>query len=208
MKLTKKLNAVQLIILIMLLTVGCTSGSTKPIKRFEAIQPTHEKNNQLNAAKLDTLSAYLARYTTDSIGFTFDSIRLDGSAHFLDRFTDAKKPRFSHFQLSDASGQTFFGEWKFKDSNARKNALFNWLDHFGPQEKQIEWYGKKKISTDNTLILVNKTSIIQVNSTKRIETRKWEKYQTYYYPKDTIILVIEQIQGKPCKWSKPKSPIK
>lgn len=208
MKLTKKLNAVRLIILMMLLTVGCTSGSTKPTKRFEAIQPTHQNNNRLNATKPDTLSAYLSRYTMDSVGFTFDSIYVEGSAHFLDRFTDVKKPRFSHFILSDASGQTFIGEWKFKDSSARKNALFNWLDHFGPQEKQIEWYGKKKISTENTLILVNKTSIIQVSSMKRIETKKWEKYQTYYFPKDSTILVIEQIQGKPCKWSKPKSPIK
>lgn len=208
MKLTKKLNAVRLIILLMLFTVGCTSSSNRPIKRFEAIQPTHQNNNRLNATKPDTLSAYLSRYTMDSVGFTFDSIYVGGSAHFLDRFTDVKNPRFSHFILSDASGQTFIGEWKFKDSSARKNALFNWLDHFGPQEKQIEWYGKKKISTENTLILVNKTSIIQVSSMKRIETKKWEKYQTYYYPKDTTILVIEQIQGKPCKWSKPKSPIK
>jgi hypothetical protein len=192
----------------MLLTVGCASGSTKPIKRFEAIQPTHQNNNRLNATKPDTLSAYLSRYTMDSIGFTFDSIYVEGSAHFLDRFTDVKNPRFSHFRLSDESGQTFIGEWKFKDSSARKNALFNWLDHFGPQEKQIEWYGKKKISTENTLILVNKTSIIQVSSMKRIETKKWEKYQTYYFPKDSTILVIEQIQGKPCKWSKPKSSIK
>ena len=208
MKLTQKLNPIQLIFLFTLIAVGCTSGSSKPIKRFETIQPTHKTNNRLNPTKTDTLSAYLSRYTVDSVGFTFDSIQVEGSAHFLDRFTDAKKPRFSHFRLFDASEQTFIGEWKFKDSSARKNALFNWLDHFGPQEKQIEWYGKKKISSENTLILVNKTSIIQVNSTERIATKKWQKYQKYYFPKDTTILIIEQIKGKPCQWSKPKYPIK
>jgi hypothetical protein len=208
MKLTQKLNTIHLIFLFTLIAVGCTSGSSKPIKRFETIQPTHKTNNRLNSTKTDTLRAYLSRYTMDSVGFTFDSIQVEGSAHFLDRFTDAKKPRFSHFRLFDASEQTFIGEWKFKDSSARKNALFNWLDHFGPQEKQIEWYGKKKISSENTLILVNKTSIIQVNSTERIATKKWQKYQKYYFPKDTTILIIEQIQGKPCQWSKPKYPIK
>lgn len=205
MKLTKKHIAFRLIILGVAFTVGCTSRTTKPIKNFESIQPKHKKNNRLNAVKNDTLSSYLARYTADSVGFLFDSIFIDEDAHFLDRFTDSKKQKFSHFRLSDGPGQTFVGEWKFKDSNARKNALFNWLDHFGPQEKQIEWYSKHKISTVNTLILVNKTSIIQVSSMKRIETKKWEKYQSFYYPKDTTILVIEQIKGKPCIWSKPKS---
>jgi hypothetical protein len=86
---------------------------------------------------------------------------------------------------------------------ARKNALFNWLDHFGPEEKQLTWFGRSKISSENMLILINKTSIIQVNSTTTLEVKKWLNYQKYSNPKDSTILIIEQAKGKLCRWIRP-----
>jgi len=183
------------------LSVSCSNQSKDKVAAFEDIRPEYKKKETTSHKNQDTLIPYLTRYTNDSVGLVFDSIELDERLHFLDRFSNGKKPNITHFELSNSSGKTFVGEWKFKDTLARKNALFNWLDHFGPDEKQITWFGRREISSENMLILINKTSIIQVNSASKLDVKKWITYQKYSNPKDSTILIIEQAKGKLCRWT-------
>jgi hypothetical protein len=186
------------------LSVSCSNHSKDKVAAFEDIRPDYKKKETTSHKNQDTLIPYLTRYTNDSVGLVFDSIQLNQRLHFLDRFSNGKKPNITHFELSNSSGKTFVGEWKFKDTLARKNALFNWLDHFGPDEKQITWFGRREISSENMLILINKTSIIQVNSASKLDVKKWITYQKYSFPKDSTILIIEQAKGKLCRWTIPK----
>jgi hypothetical protein len=190
------------------LSVSCSNQSKDKVAAFEDIRPDYKKKETTSRKNQDTLRPYLTRYINDSVGLVFDSIRLDERLHFLDRFSNGKKPNITHFELSNSSGKTFVGEWKFKDTLARKNALFNWLDHFGPDEKQITWFGRREISSENMLILINKTSIIQVNSVSKLELKKWITYQKYSNPKDSTILIIEQAKGKLCRWTIPQKNTK
>jgi hypothetical protein len=190
------------------LSVSCSNHSKDKVAAFEDIRPDYKKKEITSRTNQDTLLPYLTKYINDSVGLVFDSIQLDTRLHFLDRFSNGKKPNRTHFELSNSSGKTFVGEWKFKDTLARKNALFNWLDHFGPDERQITWFGRRAISSENMLILINKTSIIQVNSTSKLEVKKWITYQKYSNPKDSTILVIEQAKGKLCRWTIPQKNTK
>ena len=190
------------------LSVSCSNHSKDKVAAFEDIRPEYTKKETTSRTKQDTLLPYLTGYINDSVALEFDSIQLDQRLHFLDRFSNGKKPNRTHFELSNSSGKTFVGEWKFKDTLARKNALFNWLDHFGPDERQITWFGRRAISSENMLILINKTSIIQVNSTSKLEVKKWITYQKYSNPKDSTILVIEQAKGKLCRWTIPQKNTK
>jgi len=190
------------------LSVSCSNQSKDKVAAFEDIRPDYKKKETTSHKNQDTLIPYLTRYTNDSVGLVFDSIELDERLHFLDRFSNGKKPNITHFELSNSSGKTFVGEWKFKDTLARKNALFNWLDHFGPDERQITWFGRREISSENMLILINKTSIIQVNSASKLDVKKWITYQKYSFPKDSTILIIEQAKGKLCRWTIPKKNTK
>ena len=190
------------------LSVSCSNQSKDKVAAFEDIRPDYKKKETTSHKNQDTLIPYLTRYTNDSVGLVFDSIELDERLHFLDRFSNGKKPNITHFELSNSSGKTFVGEWKFKDTLARKNALFNWLDHFGPDEKQITWFGRREISSENMLILINKTSIIQVNSASKLDVKKWITYQKYSNPKDSTILIIEQAKGKLCRWTIPQKNTK
>ena len=187
---------------------SCSNQSKDKVAAYEDISPDKKKKETTSHKNQDTLLPYLTRYINDSVGLVFDSIQLDERLHFLDRFSNGKKPNRNHFELSNSSGKTFVGEWKFKDTLARKNALFNWLDHFGPDEKQITWFGRKEISSENMLILINKTSIIQVNSASKLDVKKWITYQKYSFPKDSTILVIEQAKGKLCRWTIPQKNTK
>lgn len=194
--------------LITLLFIGalntrCSNNSTEKATAFEDIRPNKTKKETNSISDLDTLAPYLERYKNDSVALAFDSIRVDQRLHFLDRFSNGKQPNKARFELSNRVGKTYVGEWKFKDTMARKNALFNWLDHFGPEEKQISWFGRSKISSENMLILINKTSIIQVSSSSNLEVKKWLNYQKYSNPKDSTILIIEQTKGKLCRWTRP-----
>jgi hypothetical protein len=190
------------------LSVSCSNQSKDKVAAFEDIRPDYKKKETTSHKNQDTLLPYLTRYINDSVGLVFDSIQLDERLHFLDRFSNGKKPNRNHFELSNSSGKTFVGEWKFKDTLARKNALFNWLDHFGPDEKQITWFGRREISSENMLILINKTSIIQVNSASKLDVKKWITYQKYSFPKDSTILIIEQAKGKLCRWTIPQKNTK
>jgi len=190
------------------LSVSCSNQSKDKVAAFEDIRPDYKKKEITSRTNQDTLRPYLTRYINDSVGLVFDSIQLDERLHFLDRFSNGKKPNRNHFELSNSSGKTFVGEWKFKDTLARKNALFNWLDHFGPDEKQITWFGRREISSENMLILINKTSIMQVNSTSKLDVKKWIAYQKYSFPKDSTILIIEQAKGKLCRWTIPQKNTK
>jgi hypothetical protein len=190
------------------LSVSCSNQSKDKVAAFEDIRPDYRKKEITSRTKQDTLLPYLTKYINDSVGLVFDSIQLDTRRHFLDRFSNGKKPNSTHFNLINSSGKTFVGEWKFKDTLARKNALFNWLDHFGPNERQITWFGRRVISSENMLILINKISIIQVNSTSKLEVKKWITYQKYSNPKDSTILIIEQAKGKLCRWTIPQKNTK
>ncbi|MFM1809960.1 MAG: hypothetical protein RLZZ382_1185 [Bacteroidota bacterium] len=190
------------------LSVSCSNHSKDKVAAFEDIRPDYKKKEITSRTNQDTLLPYLTKYINDSVGLVFDSIQLDTRLHFLDRFSNGKKPNRTHFELSNSLGKTFVGEWKFKDTLARKNALFNWLDHFGPDERQITWFGRRAISSENMLILINKTSIIQVNSASKLDVKKWMTYQRYSYPKDSTILIIEQAKGKLCRWTIPQKNTK
>jgi hypothetical protein len=190
------------------LSVSCSNQSKDKVKAFEDIRPDYKKKEITSRTNQDTLLPYLTRYINDSVGLVFDSIQLDQRLHFLDRFSNGKEPNNTHFNLINSSGKTFVGEWKFKDTLARKNALFNWLDHFGPDERQITWFGRRAISSENMLILINKISIIQVNSASKLDVKKWIAYQKYSNPKDSTILIIEQAKGKLCRWTIPQKNTK
>lgn len=190
------------------LSARCSNHSKDKVAAFDDIRPNKTKKETSSPTEQDTLLPYLARYKNDSVALAFDSIRVDQRLHFLDRFSNGKQPNKTRFELSNRAGRTYVGEWKFKDTLARKNALFNWLDHFGPEEKQLTWFGRSKISSENMLILINKTSIIQVNSATPLEVKKWLKYQKYSNPKDSTILIIEQAKGKLCRWTRPHANTK
>ena len=185
---------------------ACSSKSEENNKRFEDIQPKRTQTHQKQLAKQDTLAPYLLKYTNDSVGFHFDAIEVDETAHFLDRFPHPKGQYPTRFVLREGEKSMYVGEWKFKDSNTRINALFNWLDHYGPNNQQLEWFERQKISKENVLILINSTSIVEINSSGKINRKQWERYQRYSYPTDSIRIIIEQRTGQSCRWTFPKTP--
>ena len=185
---------------------ACSSKSEEKNKRFEDIQPKRTQKHQKQSTIQDTLAPYLLKYTNDSVGFSFDAIEVNMTAHFLDRFPHPKGQYPKRFVLREGQKSMYVGEWKFKDSNTRINALFNWMDHYGPNNQELEWFKRQIISKENVLILINSTSIVEINSRTKINRKQWERYQRYSYPTDSIRIIIEQGTGQLCRWTLQKTP--
>lgn len=194
-------NFVKVFVLFLLgIGLGCSPEKKKGITKFEDIRPKHANKTQANQSNEDTLSAYLNPFNQEKVSLNFDSIYLNNEIHFLDRFIDKSNQGLNHFILKKNNSECRFGQWKFKDSTARKNALFNWLDHFGPSSVQVELNSKKNICNAHLLILINKKSIIEIISPQPIEIKKWIDFQRITDPKDSLVLRIEQRKGKSCQW--------
>ena len=93
------------------LSVSCSNQSKDKVAAFEDIRPDYKKKETTSRTNQDTLLPYLTKYINDSVGLVFDSIQLDQRLHFLDRFSNGKKPNRTHFELSNSSSKTFVGEW-------------------------------------------------------------------------------------------------
>jgi hypothetical protein len=91
----------------------------------------------------------------------------------------------------------------FKDTIRTKNALYNWLDCFGPSCKSIKVSEKKNFQRDYMLMLVNDTSITYVSSPVKIDFKSW----LTYFEKLEIEnwrLMLEQNAGGKATWSQIK----
>lgn len=194
------------VVLVIIGLVSCSSKPKKHVVSFDKIQPKTNHIPSKNKLVNDTLGLYLVKFNQDSVALGFDSIQIDNSLLFLDRFIVKQQQPYSRLILKNKVATVWFGEWKFKDTLSRKNAFFNWLDHFGPSEIQLDWLGREKICQAHLLILVNKQSIIQIISSQRIDSKSWEAYQRINHPTDSLRIKIEQLKGKSCKWIYPTNP--
>jgi hypothetical protein len=192
-----------LIMFTALLYVGCTTQSEKKIVDFEQIRPktTYSEDSSviLYAPKSDALWA-----------FNHDSVRLDvqrvdtiTTGHFLDRFNAVSKRERKI--LTTKKDNLQFRRWEFPDSIRRKNAQFNWLDHFGDDNINLRWLSSTKISHGAVVILFNTRSILEIKGQEKIEVSKWIAYQKTHFPKDSMGYLLEQAPGKKCQWYKRTS---
>jgi len=190
------------LILILLVSLYSCQDKKETVRDFDSIQPKSKKTQKIHEKTVDTLAEWLAPFNSDSVRLKIDSLSIDSNPHFLDRFTQTKGTRFRHYTMMGKDQNLWFGRWEFPDTTSKKNALFNWLDHFGPEKLKIEWFGKERISKENELILINKLSIISVHSLSEINREKWRAYQRYIAPKDSTLIIIYQPKGAKCKWTK------
>lgn len=153
---------------------------------------------------ISTTSIDLSPWNHDSVHLSIESASVIESNHFLNRF--AVQKRRERFELKTTHEIMYFERWEFEDSTSRRRAAFNWFDHFGPDQKSLPWMKRVKLSEGNHLILINRKSILEIQSKESINSKAWINYQRFNFPKDSIVYQIEQIQGKKCQWYRRVSP--
>lgn len=195
--------------ILLLVIFGCKEETKRDLD-FETLRPKSQSQSSATDAILDTTQAFLGRLMVDSIQLNYEGFYWDSVPHFLDRFSFTKNKKnpdgidknADRWIFRKANNATTLGQWYFKDSLAKKSAFYNWLDHFGKEQKSISLYGRAKLSSEYLLLLINQKSILSISSPTPIENKKWEAYQRQMHPRDSIMLKIIQPKGKKCDWYK------
>lgn len=187
---------------------SCQNESNKPIN-FEDVRPRTTYKPALKKGTEDTLFKVLDAFNNDSLKLTFSSLKRDLKPHFLDRFSTELSgskvlQRFTKWILFEQKDSTQFGQWFFKDSIQCKNARYNWLDHYGAQNKSINMFESTKLDNQDVLILFNTKSITSIRSTKAINSKNWVANQRLTFPKDSTQFLLIQKNGKLCSWERKK----
>lgn len=109
----------------------------------------------------------------DSVGIAVMEIDSIIEPLFPDRFTPRNKKKLT-LQLKE--NPIIFCQWTFKDSTRTKNALYNWIDCFGPNCKSIKYGQKVNFQKDNFILLENDTSLTYISSPIKLDVDDWLKY--------------------------------
>jgi hypothetical protein len=157
-----------------LLMVGCAPEAEEKIKDLNDILPNAERDydqkDSTNVKNTDTLEVYRARFET--IG-TVDSIL----PYEEDLFPDRVGPEgVEKFVLNIEGEETIFVKWRFSDSLRVTNALFNWLDCFGPSCKFIRVGEESNLQRNAFHVLANDTVLIYLESENKLDPELWDEY--------------------------------
>lgn len=180
--------------------MSCQSNQKPKVVNYDSLKP--KLNNQVQ--RIDSITASsqlnLDPFNRDSVGLEVAKGIVYDTLHFLDRFTEPA--RRTHLQLTKHNGRFSMSQWQFSDSIQRKNALFNWLDHFGKNNRTVTWFKPTILGNEYRIILINARSIIEVTSTENLSVRSFLNYQRLNFPKDSARYMIQQKPNKSCRWYK------
>lgn len=121
----------------------------------------------------DTLDKYFDIRLSSDLAIPVRTIDLLNQPMFPDRFS----PRYGSKLILKGEGDSIvFCQWVYKDSIKTMNALFNWLDCFGPKCNELKYRTNEKMQPDNLLLFINDTSITYLSSFGKLDELAWQKY--------------------------------
>lgn len=179
--------------------VSCTSPKDEVID-FNELIPKSERytdDSEPKQAESDTLSRYFDRKLALACGLPFDTLSFIEDALFPDRFKPLKTTKL---KLINKEGVVFFGQWTYKDSLKTMNAIFNWMDCFGPRCKSLKYLESVNFQSDALLLFMNDTSLTYISSAQALNEKYWQIYLKEKNGVDLWDLVIVQKKQRKANW--------
>jgi hypothetical protein len=145
--------------------------------------------------------------TTDSLLLTLiNTFGLEG-LNVLDNNHQTFLPdRIRHIQRMEKTfelnGTNFsFIAWQYEDTVLPSNALYNWMDCFGPECKEITWSGTENISkTESIRILKGQNQLVYLSSNERTDFKVLDTWLNVLFPKEEWRTEILQPKGREVRW--------
>jgi hypothetical protein len=188
------------------LIASCNSEPNSPPVDYETFRPKSKEPGPSKQPLKDSVSVDLRCFNQDSVALGILNALAMDTAYFLDRFTS--KHAAVHLKLIASNGEFVYGSWSFRDSIARKNAVFNWLDRFGEREISFPWLKSVNLGAKHHLILFNDRSVVALTGSTKPSMKQWLNYQRFNFPKDSVRYVLTSIPNRKCQWHKAINPKK
>lgn len=161
------------ILLIGLLFFACQQKKDKVIDMSDVTPKSEHDYTQNKKEKIDTIDFGFNSIVANKLGFNLSGIKFIEEPMFPDRFSPKRTKKLVLLQEIDS---TIFCQWSYKDSIQTKNALYNWIDCYGPKCKSIKYGQKINYQKDNFILLENDTSLTYISSSNKLIVEDWLKY--------------------------------
>jgi hypothetical protein len=145
--------------------------------------------------------------TTDSLLLTLINIFGLEGLNVLDNNNQTFLPdRIRHMQRMEKTfelnGTNFsFVAWQYEDTVLPSNALYNWMDCFGPECKEITWSSTDNISkTESIRILKGQNHLVYLTSRERTDFKALDTWLNELFPEEEWRTEIVQQKGREVKW--------
>ena len=192
-----RLFIIPLLFLVFQFILGCGSNTNdKKVKLLN--KKKYNKPEKLIPNKEDdTLIVLFDRYNQDSVDLNIIKISPNLKKTFIERFPNKKA---LNFILDSENSLVKHLQIDYLDSNAMKNAFFNFLDCYGKDCRSIELFQKVKFSKTFFMLLASTKSIHIIESEFNQNPKKWINLLRFSNNKDPIKFIIVQQKQKKAKW--------
>lgn len=147
--------------------------------------------------KEDTLKAIFEFYNQDSVNLEITKINVIPEKTFIQRFPYKNA---TNLLLESKKNLVKYLQINYADSNAMKNAFFNYLDCYGKDCKSIELFQKVKFSKIFFMLITTTKSIHIIESENNLNSSDWINCVRFSKIADPIKFIIIQKKQQKAKW--------
>jgi hypothetical protein len=174
---------------------ACSSNNNQKREKIENNIINNEKPKEIQ--KEDTLKTFFDFYNQDSVNLEITKINVNPEKTFIQRFphknatnllVESKKNLVTHLEIN------------YSDSNAMKNAFFNYLDCYGKDCKSIELFQKVKFSKTFFMLITTTKSIHIIESDNNLNSSEWINCVRFSKIADPIKFIIIQKKQQKAEW--------
>jgi hypothetical protein len=189
-------NSLFILILLSVITFSC-SEENKGVKDFGQIVPKPLRKDTLrinNEIGVDTVKI---KFYEKINHLSIDSVVGLSKLLLPDRFNPVKKLKETLYFGKDSLQ---FCEWKYKDTNNLKQALYNLMDCFESPCKPFKMYESIPVSKSHFSILCNEKTLILIKSSSEIKLNEWLIFLDKEKGYNSFELIISQPKNGKTKW--------
>jgi hypothetical protein len=174
---------------------ACSSNNNQKRGKREDNKINNEKPKEI--LKEDTLKAFFDFYNQDSVNLEIIKINVNPEKTFIQRFPYKNA---TNLLLESKKNLVKYLQINYADSNAMKNAFFNYLDCYGKDCKSIELFQKVKFSKIFFMLITTTKSIHIIESENNLNSSDWINCVRFSKIADPIKFIIIQKKQQKAKW--------
>ena len=175
--------------------LACSTNNNQKREKTENKKINNKKPKEIQ--KEDTLIAIFEFYNQDSVNLEITKINLNPEKTFIQRFPYKNA---TNLLLESKKNLVKYLQINYADSNAMKNAFFNYLDCYGKDCKSIELFQKVKFSKTFFMLITTTNSIHIIESENNLNSSDWINCVRFSKIADPIKFIIIQKKQQKAKW--------
>ena len=175
--------------------LACSTNNNQKREKIENKKINNKKPKEIQ--KEDTLKAIFEFYNQDSVNLEITKINVIPEKTFIQRFPYKNA---TNLLLESKKNLVKYLQINYADSNAMKNAFFNYLDCYGKDCKSIELFQKVKFSKIFFMLITTTKSIHIIESENNLNSSDWINCVRFSKIADPIKFIIIQKKQQKAKW--------